>query len=230
MSRGLQRPAAELRASWIAPRVPVDRRAVTPDLLRWRGPHRRRRDVEGDDLGLPNPRAHQPVRAPGAASERVGALEPIDFAGGTVAWVGRDGSAYVLDVDAGGEVRAVAPEADFVDVDPTGTRLAVMSKPGDVTVYALPGLEATWTAKGDEAITIGDQIDALGAPPAPPQFASLEIHGSLAWTPDSQALVASRTFILRTLDARKRVRSGPRRSMASAPSFSPSTPRNLASS
>ena len=117
------------------------------------------------------------------------------------AWVGRDGSAYVLDVDAGGEVRAVAPEADFVDVDPTGTRLAVMSKLGDVTVYALPGLEATWTAKGDGAITIGDQIDALGAPPAPAQFASLEIHGSLAWTPDSQALVASRTFILRTLDA-----------------------------
>ena len=37
--------------------------------------------------------------------ERAGVLEPIDVAGGTVAWVGRDGSADVLDVDAGGEVR-----------------------------------------------------------------------------------------------------------------------------
>ena len=124
--------------------------------------------------------------------ERLGALEPIDFAGSTVAWVGRDGSAYVLDVDAGGEVRPVAPDADFVDVDPTGTRLAVMSKPGDVTVYALPGLEPLSTAKGDGAITCSDQIDALGLPPAPPQFASIEIQGVLGWTPDSQALVTSR--------------------------------------
>ena len=139
--------------------------------------------------------------------ERAGAIEPIDFAGSTVAWVGRDGSAYVLDVDAGGEARPVAPEADFVDVDPTGTRLAVMSKPGDVTVYALPGLEAL-DGQGRRSHHDRRSARCPRSPPAPPQFASLEIHGVLAWTPDSQALVTSRTFILRTLDARTRVRSG----------------------
>jgi DNA-binding CsgD family transcriptional regulator/WD40 repeat protein len=138
--------------------------------------------------------AVRPINASGAYQSA------IAFGGGTLAWIGDDSRAHVLDLHDGQQGTADLAEVDSVAVDATGGRVAVFDRAGDIGVYESPTMRRVWSVKGTGPIDLKSAEEKMGFHPGP-ELASYPVAGVLTFTPDGSAVIAFRGWAASSWDA-----------------------------
>jgi DNA-binding CsgD family transcriptional regulator len=154
---------------------------------------------------------------------------PVAFASGTVAWVGDDERAHVLDVESGTHRTVTASEADNVALDSSAERLVVATRAGDVTMYRLPELTVAWSVGGTGPRSVKAAGEEAGIPPMPPQLDNYPTIAEVVFGPGDATVAVSRGWVVTAFDAS----TGSQQGTAAFPmavtglSIEPAAPRRL---